>query len=136
MNERNQRNVDTTERIEDSNDRARDSGATDAAAPRSARVERGAVGTAENTDGFLPQERLNDLRGRWEDIQVGFVDDPRGSVRKAHDLVRSVVDDLTKTFTSERDNLEGQWNSGQVETEDLRVALQRYRAFFNRLLAT
>jgi len=44
---------------------------------------------------------------------------------------------LTGTFSNERDQLEGQWAKGDdVSTEDLRVALTRYRSFFDRLLTT
>ena len=43
----------------------------------------------------------------------------------------------TQTFRHERENLESQWSRGDnVSTEDLRVGLQRYRSFFERLLAT
>ena len=43
---------------------------------------------------------------------------------------------LAEGFASEREDLEGQWSRGEdISTEDLRVALQRYRSFFQRLLA-
>ena len=86
-------------------------------------------------DGFLPPDRMEDFRERWEDIQAGFVDDPRNAVQKAHGLVSALVNDLNDVFTRERSGLESQWNRGEsADTENLRVALQRYRAFFNRLL--
>ncbi|MET7860372.1 hypothetical protein ABZS81_24810 [Streptomyces sp. NPDC005318] len=41
------------------------------------------------------------------------------------------------SFASRKDGLEGQWGRGkEVLTEDLRIALQRYRSFFDRLLST
>lgn len=87
------------------------------------------------TDGFLPPDRMEEFRERWDDIQAGFVDDPRNSVQKAHGLVSSLVNDLNEVFTRERSGLESQWNRGEdADTENLRVALRRYRAFFNRLL--
>lgn len=90
---------------------------------------------AREDTGFLPEDRMSALRTRWEDIQTGFVDDPRGSVRDAHGMVGQLVDELTQTFTRERTALEEQWsNDREPDTEALRVALQRYRAFFNRLL--
>ena len=94
--------------------------------------------TASDTDeGFLPGEQMDDLRERWSDVQASFVDDPRTAVQQAHELVTNLVDELTNTFTRERTNLESQWNgNGQADTEALRVALQRYRSFFNRLLGT
>ena len=93
--------------------------------------------TAENgeTESFLPPDRMEEFRERWDDIQAGFVDDPRNSVQKAHGLVSSLVNELNDVFTRERSGLESQWNRGEdADTENLRVALRRYRAFFNRLL--
>jgi len=93
--------------------------------------------TVEPRDGdtFLPPDRMDEFRRRWDDIQAQFVDDPRSSVQKAHGLVSSLVNELNEVFTRERSGLESQWNRGEeADTENLRVALQRYRAFFNRLL--
>jgi hypothetical protein len=87
--------------------------------------------------GFLPDDRMNSLRERWDEVQAGFVDDPRNAVQNAHGLVTDLVDELTDTFTRERGTLESQWSGGrEPDTETLRVALQRYRDFFNRLLGT
>lgn len=89
----------------------------------------------EDETSFLPDDRMSSLRTRWEEIQTGFVDDPRGSVKQAHATVGQLVDELTQTFTRERTALEDQWNKDrEPDTESLRVALQRYRSFFNRLL--
>ncbi len=72
---------------------------------------------------------------KWESVQATFVDDPRAAVEHADGLVAEVIRRLAETFSEERENLEGQWaGGGDVSTEDLRVALQRYRAFFRRLL--
>ncbi len=44
---------------------------------------------------------------------------------------------LAAVFSEEREQLEAQWAQGDdVSTEDLRIALQRYRSFFDRLLVT
>jgi hypothetical protein len=85
---------------------------------------------------LLPADRTAGYRGRWDDIQSRFVDDPRSSVEQADTLVLEVVQDLQTTFGSERSSLEAQWQRGEdVQTEDLRVALRRYRSFFDRLLS-
>ncbi|HET9029889.1 MAG TPA: hypothetical protein VFN49_06900 [Candidatus Aquilonibacter sp.] len=95
-------------------------------------VERGEI---DRRADFLPENRMNDLREQWNDVQAEFVDDPRRAVQEAQSLVRSLVDELTDTFRRERETLESQWNSGgNADTEALRVTLQRYRSFFNRLL--
>ena len=83
---------------------------------------------------------LDDSEGfqsRWEEIQVRFVDEPRGAVEDADALVATVMQRLAEGFAQERERLEAQWGRGEdISTEDLRVALQRYRSFFRRLLAT
>lgn len=97
------------------------------------RVEQGTVGET----GFLPDDRMSALRDQWSDVQAAFVDDPQNAVQRAHGLVTELVDELVETFTQERSTLEGQWKGGgTADTEALRVALQRYRSFFNRLLGT
>ncbi len=76
------------------------------------------------------------VQGRWEEIQTGFVDDPRRTVEQADELVAEVMRRLAENFAAERERLEQQWGRGEdVSTEDLRVALQRYRDFFQRLLS-
>lgn len=85
---------------------------------------------------LLPAESTGGYRSRWEQIQSRFVDDPRSSVEQADKLVIEVVQELQTSFGSERNALEAQWQRGDdVQTEDLRVALQRYRSFFDRLLS-
>jgi hypothetical protein len=84
---------------------------------------------------LLEDEELDGFRGRWDAVQVGFVDEPRGSVQQADALVAELMQRLAQTFSDERTSLESQWEQGaDVSTEDLRVALQRYRSFFDRLL--
>jgi hypothetical protein len=84
---------------------------------------------------FVPNES-NDLRARWDSIQVGFVDEPRRAVQEADALVSATMTRLTEIFANERRTLEQQWDrSEDISTEDFRVALRRYRSFFGRLLA-
>jgi hypothetical protein len=84
---------------------------------------------------LFPEKETNDFRTRWTEIQTGFVDEPRRSVEQADALVAEVIKRLANSFAEERSKLEGQWGRGDdVSTEDLRVALRRYRSFFDRLL--
>ena len=77
------------------------------------------------------------FQSRWEEIQVRFVDEPRGAVEDADALVATVMQRLAEGFAQERERLEAQWGRGEdISTEDLRIALQRYRSFFQRLLST
>ena len=92
--------------------------------------------TEEYSEPLLPQDFSGDMKSRWESIQTGFVDDPKTAVQRADELVASSIRKLAETFAEERAKLEQQWSKGNdVSTEDLRQALRRYRAFFQRLLA-
>jgi hypothetical protein len=93
--------------------------------------------TADSSDAMLfADSELTDMRSRWVEVQSAFVDDPRDCVQKADRLVADVVDKLTTSFSGARAHLEEQWTRGEeVSTEDLRIALKRYREFFERLLA-
>ena len=91
----------------------------------------------EQLEPLLGQEDADQFRGRWQSIQTDFVDEPERSVQEADELVNRLMKQLTQTFQQERQSLESQFKEqDEVSTEDLRVALQRYRSFFERLLAT
>lgn len=86
---------------------------------------------------LLASEDTESFKGRWAGIQTGFVDSPRQAVEQADGLVAELMQRLAQTFSEERESLESQWSRGDdVSTEDLRVGLQRYRSFFDRLLST
>lgn len=94
-----------------------------------------AAANAAAVAALFPADRVEDFRGRWKEIQVGFVDDPRTSVQGADELVSEVMRTLAETFESSKRDLEGQWRrDGDVETEDLRLAMHKYRSFFDQLL--
>ena len=81
-------------------------------------------------------EEAKDFRAQWDAIQVSFVDEPRKAVEQADGLVAAAMKRLAEMFAAERARLEGQWDRGDdVSTEDLRLALQRYRSFFGRILS-
>jgi hypothetical protein len=84
---------------------------------------------------LFSESEMGDFRSRWSKVQTGFVDEPRSTVEEADKLVAAVMQRLAEGFANERSGLEKQWDSGDnVSTEDLRLALQRYRSFFDRLL--
>jgi hypothetical protein len=96
----------------------------------------GEAASDETPTPLFAEDEGGQYRDRWRTIQTQFVDDPRRSVEEADQLVARLMQDLAKTFADERAGLERQWGSGQdVSTEDLRLALQRYRSFFDRLLS-
>jgi len=89
----------------------------------------------QETAPLFNETEINDYRSRWGNVQTEFVDDPRRAVQEADQLVATVMQRMAEGFANERSSLEKQWDRGDnVSTEDLRVALQRYRAFFGRLL--
>lgn len=92
---------------------------------------------AEELAALFAPEAAQEFRSRWDEIQIGFVDDPGQAVRRADELVAQVMQNLAETFARERSELE-QYLGGpeaQASTENLRVALRRYRSFFQRLLS-
>jgi hypothetical protein len=109
--------------------------------PSSERVAPASGGPGATTEwnahsGLLPDDDLSGYQRRWDDIQVGFIDEPRRSVREADDLVGEVTHQIAQRFTNSRQSLEQRWDGGdEPTTEELRQALQRYRDFFQRLVA-
>jgi hypothetical protein len=92
--------------------------------------------SASDTTPLFPNSELEALRTRWSEVQTDFVDEPRRAVEQADSLVASAMKRLAEVFAEERSKLEGQWDRGDnISTEDLRIALQRYRSFFHRLLS-
>lgn len=85
---------------------------------------------------LLPPDQSERFTDRWGQIQTSFVDQPRDAVADADALVADLMQRLAASFSDERERLEAQWDRGDdVSTEDLRVALTRYRSFFDRLLS-
>jgi hypothetical protein len=85
---------------------------------------------------LFENEDAGGYRTRWSGIQTGFVDEPRKAVEEADTLVAEVMKRLAEVFADERQRLESQWErADQVSTEDLRLAMRRYRSFFERLLS-
>jgi len=94
------------------------------------------VSPGEGLQSLFDQGELEEFRSRWSAIQSEFVDQPRRSVEEADELVAAVMKRLTEVFAGEREKMEHEWASGDdVSTEDLRIALRRYRSFFDRLLS-
>jgi hypothetical protein len=91
----------------------------------------------EAAPALFAEDETQRFRTKWTDIQAEFVDEPKKSVEKADHLVAETIKRLAEIFAEERAKLEHEWSRGEdrVSTEDLRVALRRYRSFFDRLLS-
>jgi len=103
-------------------------------------VSSGGTTSAAATDAatalLFEKKEAEELRARWNDIQVGFVDEPRTAVERADNLVAETIKRLAESFAASRQKLEREWGQGgNATTETLRLSLQRYRSFFNRLLS-
>ena len=92
------------------------------------------TGLSQRTS-LIEPERAESYNGRWKELKGEFVDDPRGAVRGANEVVGEVLDELEELFRRQRTDLEQGLDSEQTTTEDLRQALRRYRSFFDRLLS-
>jgi hypothetical protein len=92
------------------------------------------TGDGDEAPPLIDEEKVTGFRDRWQNVQTGFVDDPQQAVREADELVAAVISALATTFAEHKSELEGQWQHGEPATEDLRVALRRYRSFFDQLL--
>jgi hypothetical protein len=107
----------------------------DADAPIARDEPRSEVESSERLEPLFEPGREQELRVRWHAMQAEFVDEPRDTVSAADSLVAELLRDLAQCFDSARSKLEDQWSSsGDDSTEDLRLTLQRYRSFFERLL--
>lgn len=85
---------------------------------------------------LFPEDAAAAFRSRWDAVQIGFVDDPKQAVKQADELVAQVMKSLAESFSRQRSAIEGDVGGGnEASTENLRVALQRYRSFFQRLLS-
>jgi hypothetical protein len=99
-------------------------------------AERKVDGAGETNEPLFAHTENEGFRERWHRVQASFVDDPKTAVREADELVSSVIDRLTESFSGAREKIEHGWSQGgEVSTEDLRQALRRYRSFFDRLLS-
>lgn len=93
-------------------------------------------GHAEPLAALFPPDMSSHFRSRWDQVQIGFVDDPRRAVQQADELVADVMKSLAGSFADQRSRVEqGIGQGGEADTENLRVALRSYRSFFQRLLS-
>jgi hypothetical protein len=86
-------------------------------------------------DLLLDPEDTELFRGRWRDLHGAFVDEPQRVLAGADELVTELLHRLGQTFAADRAALEAQWRAGgDAAIEDLRLAVQRFQLFFERVL--
>lgn len=101
------------------------------------RQDQAASWESEKGESFVwaSANEIDQLKSRWNSIQIGFVDNPRSCVEKADALVKEILERIEKAVSDQRSILDGQQNQHEeISTEDFRIALQNYRSFLYRLL--
>lgn len=106
-------------------------------APRGAYIALAGPPDDTSLDGPLLPDAAQ-LRGNWQQAQASFVDDPRGSVAEAAALVDHAAQALAGALQQRQRRLRDSWDTADgatdgtpLDTEELRVAMQRYRTMFN-----
>jgi hypothetical protein len=96
--------------------------------------DKSATSTSGN-QGLLSGGEISGLQSRWDEIQRGFIDDPRAAAARADELLSETIHKISEVIERERTQLSERWNRGdQVSTDDIRIAVQRYRSLFHWLL--
>jgi hypothetical protein len=88
---------------------------------------------------------------QWQEIQFRFVDDPRGSVTEAADVVAQVtakmeaaiqerqraIEERQQAIAEQQRSLRGRWGEGSnADTENLRETLRMYKTFLDQLIGS
>lgn len=107
---------------------------TAATGPTAAEQAASAAGDGQ-PERLVPRDRADAYTARWDSVKSAFVDDPRDAVAKADGLVGELLDELQQLFADQRRKLEQGLDADTTSTEDLRLALRRYRSFFDRLVS-
>jgi hypothetical protein len=120
----------------------------EAAADADATPEADATREAEATPvGMMPGDapvvdtpptmpNADEVHDRWQQIQLGFIDDPRGSVESARSLVVESVEARISALRDRQSALDGWQSEATPDTEVLRAAIQGYRDLLNSLTET
>jgi hypothetical protein len=89
---------------------------------------------AQGNGGGLGGGDAERMHERWAAIQSTFVDDPRGAVAAAADLVTEAIAALVASAQERESGLRGEWNRDGVDTEKLRNTLRSYRGLLDELV--
>ncbi|MEV6932211.1 hypothetical protein AB0M46_48050 [Dactylosporangium sp. NPDC051485] len=77
-----------------------------------------------------------EVRTRWQELQLRFVDDPQTAAGEAERLVDDALAGVTASLNARKDQLSNWRVSGRDDTEQLRAAVHGYRDFLNHLVGT
>jgi hypothetical protein len=105
---------------------------------------------ASTTEGEPLLANTELMRASWQQVQAGFVDDPKAAVSDAADLIDNTVQALVETLRQRQRQLRNMSGNGVTnstgfgsagpdnvpDTEQLRLVMQRYRSLFNQLVGS
>ncbi|HZZ47951.1 MAG TPA: hypothetical protein VFE65_13815 [Pseudonocardia sp.] len=92
------------------------------------------VGAARDGGSGIGPDRARELRQRWSEVKGEFVDNPRNAASKARDVAAEVLDELERALRTQHGAL-GQALGSDPKTEELRLAINRYQEFSERLMS-
>lgn len=107
-------------------------GGVGSATPRASTA--GSDTDADSREPLVSTERADSYGSRWDAVKGTFVDEPRRAVAEADALVGELLTELETLFREQRRSIEHGLDTDETSTEDMRLALRRYRSFFDRLL--
>src|SRR5947209_2855365 len=85
---------------------------------------------------LIAKREMEELRVRWTAVQATFIDNPRKAVDDAKALVSDAMKQIDECLRAQRSQIEKHLSAKSApSTEDLRLAVQQYRQFFDRLLS-
>jgi hypothetical protein len=94
-----------------------------------------AVSEQETRLRVFEEQETEQFRTQWREVQARFVDEPQSAVRDADSLLSTMMDELKSHIDSHKRSLDGEWDRDTKDTEQLRVAMQRYRSLFDHILS-
>ncbi|MFF5229773.1 hypothetical protein [Dactylosporangium sp. NPDC000521] len=79
-------------------------------------------------------DKADEFRQRWHDVQTHFVEDPRGSVTEARQLVDDAVHALSASVHDREEQLERANARSSDSTEGMRDTILQYHQLLDRIL--
>ncbi|WP_327009401.1 hypothetical protein OHA72_20460 [Dactylosporangium sp. NBC_01737] len=86
------------------------------------------------TSPLTSEAHVYEVRTRWQELQLRFMDDPQTAAGEAERLVDDALAGVTASLNARKDQLSTWRASGRDDTEQLRAAVHGYRDFLTHLV--